>query len=112
MAAKTKHLWEVEHPYYWTGTYDHEHESWASFLEDWGGSDEDLNLVTRWDWLKGEDDGLAAGQEAIRFGIVHQRKGTTAEVTVTVTQSDEAAIRAWLQPRWEHMKRLWAPFST
>ena len=109
--SEPKRLWESDHPYYWTGDHEEEVASWQAFAEGWGESDEDYNLVARWDWLNGEEDGLDEGQEAVRIGFVHQRKGSTSSVIVIVTQEDEPAIRLWLEGKWKHMQRLWAPFA-
>lgn len=117
----SNHLWEAEHPYYWTegaffaSGYHSNHASWAHFIADMGGADDDLNLVCRWDWtLETDDDDKPVepiGMGTLKVRYVLQRKGICMSHDVTVTPADEPAVREWLQKKWEHMQRLWAPLS-
>ncbi|HHA2761813.1 TPA: hypothetical protein ACOEQU_000123 [Stenotrophomonas maltophilia] len=116
------HLWEAPHPYYCNlGNYFNNncgssYKSWADFIEEQGNDDMDLNLLFRWDWKEGEDHDLPAfnGDVYYRNGTLElfymgQRKGLYRYVEVSVCRADEAAIRDWLMPRWEHLKSLWQP---
>jgi hypothetical protein len=121
----SKHLWEVDHPYYCNeGNYFtnasvcDEHKSWASFVSEYEDADLDMNLVFRWDWREGEgwELGPFTGDVNYRNGKLlifwmGQRKGLYRYSTVEVCRADEDAVRAFLQPRWEHLKELWEPVS-
>lgn len=119
-----KRLWEVEHPYYCNeGNYyapgrDQPHQHYgrlADFLQAEESADLDMNLVFRWDWHEGGFGGSEfTGDENYRNGqfavfIMGQRKGLYRWVTVDVCRADEAAVIAYLEPRWRHMQALWAP---
>lgn len=120
-----KHLWEVDHPYYCNeGNYyanepvGSHFKSFADFMSAWGDADFDFNLLFRWDWVEGEDHGLQEfnGDVNYRNGQfkvfwMGQRKGKYLYSTVEVCRADEPAVIAFLKPRWEHILRLWEPFS-
>ena len=122
-----KHLWETDHPYYCSeGNFYHrgcwsEYRSWADFMAEEGDADPDLNLVFRWDWHGPMDDETweygPPGDDPyyrdckLKLFYMGQRKAASRSVTVDVCAADEEAVRAWLQPRWELMRKLWAPLS-
>lgn len=130
MSADTKtagkHLWEVEHEYYCNeGNYyasesvEASYRSFADFLAEEGDSDMDYNLLFRWDWKEGGDEDSIAfnGDEHYRNGTLilfwmGQRKGLYRFSTVSVCRADEPAVLAFLGPRWEHLRKLWAPLTT
>lgn len=126
----TQHLWEIDHPYYcsegsyWVpGTKWHEvhneHESWADFLAEWGASDDDLNLLFRWDWARSnpgdyqyeieEDPTYKIPGDTLQLFYFMQRKARNMSVFVKVTEADEPAIREFLTIKAEHMRKLWEP---
>ena len=112
----TLRLWEVKHPYYAEeGNYAMkdchvEYGSWADFVEEEGDSDLDYNLVYRWDWrLPDADDEEPC--EVLKIYFMGQRKALCRSVEVAVTKADEEAVRAYLLPRWEKLRELWAPLS-
>jgi hypothetical protein len=119
----TKHLWEVKHPYYMSeGNYyardcHTEFKSWGEFLSEWGDADLDYNYVVRWDWREGSDWDLGEynGDDYYRHArlliqFVGQRKALLLSVEVHVCRADEAAIKEWLQPRFEYAMSMWEPF--
>jgi len=125
MSETTKRLWEVDHPYYCNrGNYfasesvsDH-YKTWASFAAEYADADFDLNLVFRFDWLEGEDDGAGefTGDDNYRNGELlifwmGQRKGLYRYSTIEVCRADEPAVIEFLRPRWEHLLQLWEPLS-
>lgn len=120
--ADEKHLWEVEHPYYWAEGSFHErgmhvrHDSWAEFIQEMGDADEDLNLVCRWDWKQDEPDEenpapIPDGTGTLTVFYVVQRKAYTFSHEMAVTAADEPGVRGWLAAKWRHMQRLWEPFA-
>ena len=116
-----KHLWEIEHPYYWNegcfyarGGECHENcASWEDFLSSMGDADPDLNLLCRWDWDVEDEEGNknADGNGTLQLGFVAQRKAYTFTYHVKVSAKDEPAVRKWLANRWTKIQELWAPFS-
>lgn len=106
------HLWEVEHPYYaaegnyFDGNCHQEYRGWLSFLAAEGDADIDMNLVYRWDWDK---DGATLG--TLKLFFIGQRKAIARSVAVTVTDEEEPAVRAWLEPRLRRLMELWAPME-
>jgi len=130
-AKEPKPLWAAKHSYYCNESNYYvqasetvqEFGSWADFIAAEGDADLDLNMVFRWDWHsdRGEDEGKAARKKAeadpyyraetLQLSYMGQRKGIYRCVLVSVCRADEPAVRAWLQIRWDYMKKLWAPFA-
>ncbi len=110
-------LWEVEHPYqmtegcFFSNDCHSEYNSWASFLEEMGGADPNLNFVFRWDWQEGDGWEFPPGACRLVVYYIAQRKAFTASHAMWVTHAQEPEIRAWLAERWEHVRLMWAPFS-
>jgi len=119
-----KHLWEVKHPYYMNeGNYfqngeHHVHDTWASFVAEFGDSDLDYNWFVRWDWLEGEDYGAGefTGDVYYRNGrfklqMIGQRKSYLCSFEAAVCRADEPAIIEFLKPRWNYMRAMWEPLA-
>jgi hypothetical protein len=111
-------LWEADHPYHCaSGCFFqpdcHEtHASWRDFHDAWGDSDNDYNLLFRWDWKQREDDdGKPTGEHRLCLFYFLQRKGYPISHEVAVTVEDEPAIHEWLRAKWQHMRSLWAPLA-
>lgn len=125
-----KHLWEYDHPYYATpGCYyvgghkwDEVHaewDSWAEFHEAWGNNDADLNLLYRWDWdrpdaddyvFEIEDDpSFEVPGDALRLFFMLQRKARPFSHDIAVSESDEPAVRAYLEERSKTIRAIWEP---
>ena len=118
------HLWETKHPYYaCEGNYYknglHEcHATLDSFLAEFDDSDMDYNHVYRWDWLEGQDYGAGeyTGDDYYRNGVlkvffVGQRKALHFSHEVSVCRADEARVREFLAPRFEHLLSMWTPLT-
>lgn len=110
----TKHLWEVDHPYYcsesnfFSNDCHIDYDTWELFLESEGpGTDTDdmsMNLLFRWDWDK--------PSKRLSLFFMGQRKGLFRVVFVRGMSADEEpAVREWLQKRWAHLQLLWEPIS-
>lgn len=123
-------LWETDHPYYCEeGNYfvsglrgdevHTEYESWQEFYDEWGNTDEDMNLVFRWDWKRADPDDYAVeledGEElppdTLAVYWVLQRKAILRSTSCVVTEADEPAIRAWLTERARTVAAIWAPLE-
>ena len=116
----TRHLWEHEHPYhcnldnYFSNDCAAKFDSWADFYAENKDNDDDYNLLFRFDWYPKEhyaDDDEPAASDTLELFYVGQRKGLFRSVTVSVKQSDEDAVRAWLVGRWRHLRALWEPLA-
>ncbi|MEL4181205.1 hypothetical protein [Roseateles sp. PN1] len=128
----TKHLWEVDHPYYCAeGGYFHtqahhktinEYKSWSDFLASMADADLDMNLLFRWDWsevnydIEGEELPAFNGDVNYRNGrlslfFMHQRNGFHSTGIVEVCRADEPAVIAYLQTRLNYLLKLWAPLE-
>lgn len=122
-----KHLWEVDHPYYCNqGNYfargdqqpEQAHMSFAEFIEEHGDADFDMNLVFRWDWIETDKNGdpnfngdVNYRNGELRIFWMGQRKGLYRWTLVQVCRADEPAVRAFLEPRWAHLQKLWEGIS-
>lgn len=112
------HLWEAQHSYYcsdsnyYVGGPDYgglEFSSWPDFLAEFEDADLDMNLVFRWDWRLADADNEQESDTLYIYFIL-QRKGNFLPVRVNgVTKDDEKAVKAFLRPRWEHLRTLWDP---
>lgn len=118
------HLWEVEHAYYCSESnyYSNEpgasYKTWADFMSEWGASDLDYNLVFRWDWKEGADEGAGefTGDVNYRNGTLYlffilQRKGIFSCQQIEVCRADEPAVLAFLAPRFAYLTELWSPLK-
>lgn len=115
-----KHLWECEHSYYCTESnyfsnkdISQKFSSFSDFLEEWGTSDMDYNLIFRWDWEEDverkKDDNYRSAILRVYFMI--QRKGYFICCDIQVCRNDEKEIIDFLKPRFEHLTKLWSPFD-
>jgi hypothetical protein len=113
-----QHLWEAEHPYYaqegnfYKAGEHYRADSWSEFFAEMGDSDDDLNLVYRWDWKQDDaTEGNPPGHGTLFLYYMAQRKARCFSYEAAVTAADEPAVREWLQKKAEHMRRIWAPFA-
>jgi hypothetical protein len=110
-------LWEADHPYrcsqgcFFKPGCHVDFSTWAEFFAAWGGNDEDLNLLFRWDWAEGEDEGVPDGVAHLRLFFFLQRKAYPISIEVTVTRDDEPDVRAWLAGRWRRLQQMWSPIA-
>src|SRR5690348_3798534 len=118
-----KHLWEIDHAYYCTegnffgnghGAYQDvlHNGSWNEFLEGWGKSDPDYNLLFRWDWWDAQNPDHEIDQDELHLYFMLQRKGFHISVIVKIEKADEARVTEWLMPRLAHLMSLWEPLTT
>lgn len=110
----TKHLWEVDHPYYGPeGRINEDYASWADFFEEMGAADPDMNLLIRWDWHTPDPEGDQWGNkdhELLLF-FVQQRKSAIAKCTVYVSPEDEGAVREYLAKKLDYLVMMWSPVA-
>lgn len=118
------HLWEVKHAYYCNEGNHYNNECgahfkrWQDFLDEFGDSDMDYNLLFRWDWDERNDEGNSTytGDDHYRNGVLKvfwmgQRKGLFYFSTVEVCRADEPAVIEFLMPRMRHLFLLWEPLT-
>lgn len=109
------HLWESEHEgccasgnyHARSGECEEDYRTWAEFAEEYGGRPPGASLLFRWDWEK-PDQGVMSVLELFYVG---QSKAQRWSVTVAVHPDEEEAVRAYLQPRLDHLLGLWAPLA-
>lgn len=126
--TERQRLWDVDHPYYCNeGNYfasgcGSHFSRWQDFLAAEGDADLDMNLVFRWDWVAPREDDEPDkpiqwhSDEyyrdcTLKLFYMGQRKGLFRYTTIDVCRADEPAVRDWLEVRFVHMLRLWAPFA-
>ena len=120
----TKHLWEIDHPYYFDGSHYFgtgsscagelfpRFDTFQSFLSEWDSADADYNLVWRWDWT--EDAPPPNGDQHYRNGtllvnFMMQRKGYHLQARVSVCRADEPGVIEYLRSKADHIRLLWGP---
>lgn len=119
------HLWEIDHDYYcnesnfYANGTGMKFASWQDFMEGFGDSDFDMNLIFRWDWKspRNDADEVVLNPDPyyrdgnLQLFFMGQRKGKYWCVEVSVCQADEPEVIKFLQPRFEHLVNLWSPFE-
>lgn len=122
----TGHLWEIDHPYYCSegnyfvgadrwGEVHSEYDSWQEFIDEWGVTDHDMNLVFRWDWKRSDPDDYEDDEEVppdtLYVYWVLQRKAILRSTECVVTEADEPAVREWLASRAKTIAAIWEPIA-
>ncbi|MCW2132904.1 hypothetical protein [Arthrobacter sp. VKM Ac-2550] len=120
-------LWEHEHDFYgpegsfWgngmqQSPYINRFDSWAGFVDgdSMHGAIMGLNFLYRWDWHAWHIDypeDYPDGKEGHELELfwMMPRKGIMARSVIAVTPNEEDAVRAWLLPHAEYMRKMWAP---
>jgi len=121
-----RRLWEIDHPYYcsegnyyvgglrWNEVHS-EYASWQDFIDEWGTTDHDMNLVFRRDWKRDDGEYLEEGEEPepdkLYVYWVLQRKAILRSTECIVTEADEPAVQAWLADRATTIAALWEPID-
>lgn len=115
-------IFEHEHDYYCNdqnydarpefGRVGQEFSSVDAFLSEWGDADIMYNLVFRWDYKPADHEIDPEDTNSFQIFVMKQRKGQFWPITIfNVQPGDEPKLKAWLEPRWEYLKKLWAPFG-
>jgi len=109
------------HPYYMSVTnyladgsmnYGQTHyDNVADFLDEWGESDNDYNSVFRWDiHMNRDDEDEFTGTFSMQIAVILQRKGhLMIQFIDDLDEESLPAIMAWLQERYDYVKRTWKP---
>lgn len=112
----------IEHPYYCSESNFYSNEASLTyqcarhFLNDWEDTDEDMNLVFRWDikpgWDEAENETNPTTWRAEVF-IIQQRKGIFKPVEIkSITEEELPRFVAYLQRHWDVMQKLWEPLAS
>lgn len=109
MNLVTEHSYYCSTENYHSGSSTRRYKTFDDFIDEWGGPPDDHNLVFRWDVRDDVRD--TPGGLTLEVFFMLQRKGAFIPCVVDITAEDLPAIEAWLAPHWEHMRKLWAPFS-
>jgi len=100
----------VKHTYYCSDNSSEIYSNWKNFLEDFENYDQDLNLIFRWDIIKGEDDD--DDTYSMLIFVVLQRKGRIQSFLIEeVTDNDVESIETFLKIRFNHLVDLWNPIK-
>lgn len=114
-----KHLWEIDHPYYGADGDEEEADSFAELKATVDGSDEDMNVMYRWDWkdysqphfddlfLDDED----RSEEEFTVYLLLPRKSRFWSVTCPITKDREPEVLEWLKGDRcaGYLRTLWEP---
>lgn len=113
------HLWEIDHPYCAADGHMEEVPSFDALKATVDHSDEDMNLVYRWDWYDAaqpiHDDLYAFGddrsEEKLSVHMLLPRKSRFWTVTCPIAKHQEYEVLEWLSgPRClGHLRKLWEP---
>lgn len=110
--SEPKHLWEYDHPYYGADGYSNEEESFAALKASVDASDEDMNVVYRWDW-KGPHSRYAdeTDPEKLTVYLLMPRKSQFWSISCPIQKHQEFEVLEWLRgPRClGYLQTLWAP---
>lgn len=108
----------VEHPYhcsesnYYSNDASHEYACMTDFLDDFEGSDVDMNLCFRWDIKarKNPHTGEPVGGYDAEVFLMLQRKGIFKPCTISSVSEDEAVrFKAYALKHLETIKAIWSP---
>jgi len=110
-------LWEK--PYYLEAYEIEVHSNTRKYIDMMADYDMDLNLVIRYDFKISNDDDPEIvsrygqpGQTYCEIGYVLQRKAIVRmDRILNVNASDAELLLEFFKPRWELMRKLWAPVS-
>ena len=97
-----KELASNDKPYYGSGTYEEEYETFKDFYEDMKSYDVDLNLVYRFDVIQNDD-------KTYRLDLftILQRKGRCNDHYVKVfKEADIPLLKKYLEPHQKVCKQL------
>lgn len=110
----------VEHDYYCSDSAYHNlgfetnYKNFRAFYEEMGNSDEDMNLVFRFDVKTRDENEIEedTSRYYMEIFIVHQRKGRFVPFFIeNVYEIDFELIRDYLEKRFAKIKQIWSPFS-
>lgn len=115
----TKHLWEIDHPYYGAEGYASVADTFAELRANVDATDEDMNHVYRWDWMDysqphhddlfitGED---RSGQKFTVYLLMPRKQGFWS-ISCPITYEQEPEVLEWLRgPRvFGALRKLWEP---
>ena len=110
----------VEHDYYCSDSAYHnlgfqtDYKKFKDFYDEMGNSDDDMNLVFRFD-IKTRDENEIEGETSKYFMeifMVHQRKGRFVPFFIeNVYETDFELMKEYLQRKYHKIQQIWSPFS-
>jgi hypothetical protein len=114
-----KHLWEIDHPYYAPDGNMNDEPSFAALKAVVDRSDEDMNVVYRWDWFDASQpihdelfiEGDDRSEEKLTVHLMMPRKSGFWAVRCPVQKHQEFEVLEWLRgPRClGYLQKLWEP---
>jgi hypothetical protein len=113
------HLWEIDHPYYAADGHEERVESFAALKHMVDNSDEDMNVVYRWDWFDAAQsihddlhiDVEERSKEELSVHLLLPRKSRFWTVRCPIAKHQEYEVLEWLSgPRClGYLRKLWEP---
>lgn len=113
------HLWEIDHPYYAADGHEETVDSFAALKHHVDHSDEDMNVVYRWDWHDASQsihDDLYYGdqdrsKEELSVHLLLPRKSRFWSIRCPIAKAQEFEVLEWLSgPRClGYLRKLWEP---
>jgi hypothetical protein len=94
--------------------YSEHYLTWKSFKETRIDENKDWNLLFRFDLEEKIIMDFSIGVKKyllLTLFYVLQRKGHYCFVTIDVTEQELPEVETFLKTRWEHLNKLWTPFS-
>jgi hypothetical protein len=106
----TRHLWEIDHPYYGVDGTIVFAESFADLRETVDFYDARRNHVYRWDWVPADEADEDQRDQFTVYTIQPRKDGFTS-FTCPVTRDQEDEVLAWLRgPRvLGALRAMWEP---
>ena len=109
----------AEHDYYCSDSAHHnlgfetDYKNFKDFYNEMGNSDDDMNLVFRFD-IKTRDENEIVGDTSKYFMeifMVHQRKGRFVPFFIeNVYETDFELIKEYLERKYAKIQQIWSPF--
>jgi len=110
----------VKHDYYCSDNsyfslgFDTNYKTFNDFLSEMGESDDDMNLVFRFDIKERDIEEIDENTSKYYMEVfmVHQRKGRFVPFFIeNIYESDFEAIKIYLEKKYLKMQKIWSPFS-
>lgn len=108
----------VKHDYYCSDSswfslgFDTQYKTFKDFYEEMGESDDDMNLVFRFDIKEREENEITESKYYMEIFMVHQRKGRFVPFFIeNVYEEDFEKLNQYLDRKYNKIQQLWKPFS-
>lgn len=109
----------VEHDYYCSDSpchnlgFETDYKNFKDFYNEMGNSDDDMNLVFRFDIKTRDEDEIDnnTSKYFMEIFMVHQRKGRFVPFFIeNIYETDFELIKEYLERKFNKIKQIWNPF--